>query len=110
MTPAEVRSMSAPSGDFDGDVRGVGESVEHGRALLRLGHQRLDLLPRCVRVDGERDLDVVVPVADITVGAEDPADVMRALDGRLDREELDAPVFRDRCHPPDQAAREAYDE
>jgi hypothetical protein len=40
-----------PSGDFDGDVRRVRERVEHGGALLGLGDQRLDLLPRGVRVD-----------------------------------------------------------
>src|SRR5215469_13407855 len=46
MTTVVVRSMAGPSGDFDGDVRRVGERVEHGRALLGLSHQRLDLLLR----------------------------------------------------------------
>lgn len=32
------------SGDFDGDVSRVGQRVEDGRALLRLGDERLDLL------------------------------------------------------------------
>src|SRR5579859_3014858 len=86
------------SGDFDGDVRRVGQRVEHGGALLRLGDQRLDVLSRCVRVDVEGHLDVVEAVADVAVGAENAADVVRALDGRGDRVQLDAAVLRDRGH------------
>jgi len=51
--------MTGPSGDFDGDVRRVRQGVEHGGALLGLGHQRLDVLPRRVRVDVEGHLDVI---------------------------------------------------
>src|SRR5580704_19048893 len=102
MTTVVVRSMAWPlsavwsgrSGDFDDDVRRVGERVEHGGALLGLGDQRLDLLPRRVRVDGERHLDVAEAVTDVTVGPEDPADVVPALDRGLDRTELDAAVLR----------------
>src|ERR1700739_4765916 len=110
MTTVVTRSMMwtpKPSGDFDGDVRRVGQRVVHGRALLGLGHQRLDVLPRRVRVDGERYLDVVVAVADVAVGTEDPADVVAALDHGLDRAELDATVLRDGRNTPRQAAGQA---
>src|SRR5215467_2484753 len=110
MTTVVVRSMAWPSGDFDGDVRRIREGVEHGGALLGLGDQRLDLLPRRVRVDGERHLDVVEAVADVAVGPEDPADVVRALDRRLDRAQLDAAVLRDGRYTPGQAAGQADEE
>src|SRR6185437_15006898 len=95
------------SGDFDGDVRRVRQGVEHSGALLGLGHQRLDLLLRRVRVDGERHLDVVEAVADVAVRPEDPADVVRALELRLDRAQLDAAVLGDRGHARGQAAGQA---
>src|SRR5215469_1299676 len=107
MTTVVMRSMTCPSGDLDADVRWVRESVEHGGALLGLGHQRLDLLPRRVRVDGERHLDVVEAVADVAVGPEDPADVVRARNRGLDRPQLDAAVLRDGRHTRRQAARQA---
>src|ERR1035438_9957232 len=116
MTTVVMRSMArAPvsfgrSGDFDGDVRRIRESVEHGGALLGLGDQRLDLLPRRVRVDGERHLDVVVAVTDVAVGTKDPADVVPAFDRGLDRAELDAAVLRDGRNTPSQAARQADEE
>src|ERR1017187_7307142 len=116
MTTVVMRSMArAPvsfgrSGHFDRDVRRIRESVEHGGALLGLGDQRLDLLPRRVRVDVERHLDVVVAVADVAVGTEDPADVMAALDRGLDRAQLDATVLRHGRNTPRQAARQADEE
>src|ERR1017187_6345084 len=116
MTTVVMRSMArAPvsfgrSGHFDRDVRRIRESVEHGGALLGLGDQRLDLLPRRVRVDVERHLDVVVAVADVAVGTEDPADVMAALDRGLDRAQLDAAVLRHGRNTPRQAARQADEE
>ena len=67
MTTVVMRSMTCPSGDLDCNVRRIRERVEHRGALLGLGHQRLDLLPRGVRVDGERHLAVVEAVADVTV-------------------------------------------
>src|SRR6478735_7742256 len=65
--------------DFDGYVRRIGDDVVHRRALLRLRHDRLDLLLRRVGVDVEGDLDVVVAVADVAVDAQDPLDVHRAF-------------------------------
>src|SRR6516165_12322339 len=103
MTTVVMRSMACPSGDLDGDVRWVRESVEHGGALLGLGNQRLDLLPRRVRVDGERHLDVVEAIADVAVGAEDPADVVRALNRGLNRAQLDAAVLGDGRYAASQA-------
>ena len=61
---------------------------------------------RGVGVDVEGHLDVVEAVADVAVGAEDPADVVVALDRRLDRAQLDAAVLRDRRHARGQAARQ----
>src|SRR6516225_3588653 len=110
MTTVVMRSMACPLGDLDSDIRRVRESVEHGGALLGLGYQRLDLLPRRVRVDGEGHMDVVEAVADVAVGTEDPADVVRALDRRLDRAQLDAAVLRDGRYTPGQAARQADEE
>src|SRR4029079_7925345 len=63
-----------------------------------------------VRVDGERPLGGVEAVANIAVGTEDPADVVRALDRRLDRAQLDAAVLRDGRDSPRQAARQADEE
>src|ERR1035438_2761458 len=126
MTTVVARSMAWPlsafrsgrvgkpprgrSSDFDGDVRGIRQGVEHRGALLGLGDQRLDLLPRRVRVDGERHLDVVEAVTDVAVGTKDPADVVPALDRGLDRAELDATVLRDGRNTPRQAARQAHEE
>src|SRR5579864_6461187 len=80
---ARARTSDKPpcgrSSDFDGDVGRVRERVEHGGALLGLGHERLDVLLGGVRVDRERHLDVVKAVADVAVGTEDAADVVRAL-------------------------------
>ena len=50
----ECLTSERGSGDFDGDVGRVRQSVEHGGALLGLGHQRLDVLLRRVGVDVER--------------------------------------------------------
>ena len=75
-----------------------------------LGHECFDFLPGGVRVDGEGHLDVVETVADIRVGAEDPADVVVTLDCCLDRAQLDATVLRDRRHARGEAARQADEE
>src|ERR1700733_9593253 len=118
MTTVVKRSMARTlspwrrglSRDRDGDLRRVRESVEHGGTLLGLGDQRLDLLPGRVRVDRERHLDVVEAVADIAVDAEEPAEVVAALDGRLDRAKLNAAVLRDRRHTRAQAPRQTHEE
>src|SRR6476646_4202974 len=71
--PAPMTTAVKRSGDLDGDLRRIRERVEHRGALLGLGHQRLDLLLRGVRVDLERHLDVVEAVPDVAVDAEDSA-------------------------------------
>ena len=58
----------------------------------------------------KRHLDVVEAVADVAVDAEDPADVVVALDRRLDRAQLDPAVLRDRRDAGGQAARQAHEE
>ena len=80
--------------------------VVHGRALLRLRDDRLDVLLRRVRVDLERHLDVVVAVAHVAVDAEDAADVHLAFELRLDRAQLDAAILRDGRDAGREAARE----
>src|SRR5690242_17086077 len=120
MTTAVMRSMTKPPsagfiglavlGHFDGDVGRVAQRVVHCRALLRLRHQRLDVLAGRVRVDVEGHLDVVEAVADVAVGTEDAADVVGALDRRGDRAQLDAAVLGDRGHAGRQAAGQADDE
>jgi hypothetical protein len=87
MTTVVKRSIVLLSGDRDRDLSRVREGVEHRRVLLRLGDQRLYLLLGGVSVDVEAHLDVVVAVADISI-AEDPSDVVIALDRRLDRAQL----------------------
>src|SRR5262249_52742910 len=84
------------SGDLDRDLRRIRDRIEDGGPLLRLSDDCLDLLPGGVRIDVEGHLDVVEAVPDVAVDAEDPADVMAALDGRLDGAELDPAVLRDR--------------
>src|SRR6516225_7453242 len=110
MTTVVMRSMTCPSGDLDCDIRRIGERVEHRGALLGLGHQRLDLLPRRIRVDGERHLDVVEAIADVAVGAEDPANVVPALNRGLDRAQLDATVLGDGRYAASQATGQADEE
>ena len=72
--------------------------------------KRLDVLRRGVRVDVEGHLDVVEAVADVAVGTQDPADVVVALDGRLDRPQLDAAVLRHGRDAAGQAAGQADEE
>ena len=65
---------------------------------------------RGVGVDRERHLDVVEAVPDVAVDAEDPADVVVALDRRLDRAQLDPAILRHRRHACRQAARQPDEE
>ena len=60
----------------------VGHDVEDGRALLGLGHDRLEILPGGVGVDREPDRHPVEAVADTGVGAQHPREVHLTLDGR----------------------------
>src|ERR1700730_10871565 len=92
---------------LDRDVHRVRDGVVYGRALLRLRDDRLDVLLRCIRVDLERHLDVVVPVADVAVDAEDAANVHLAFDLRLDGPQLDAAILRHGGNAGGQTAREA---
>ena len=75
------------------DVGGVGHDVVDRRALLGLGHDRLDVGPGGVGVDVEADPDSLEAVADVGVGAEDAEHVHVALDGGGDRSELDLAVL-----------------
>src|SRR5258708_13330980 len=90
MTTAVLCSInySIRSSDLDRDAGRVGEGVEHGGALLRLGHQRLDVLLGRVRVDVERHLDVVEAVADVPVRPEDAPHLLLAFPRRLHRLQL----------------------
>src|SRR5262245_64784082 len=101
-----TRGTGSGSVDRDVDVRRVRDDVEHGRALLRLGDQRLDLLRGRVGVDVVVHLDLAESVPDLRVGAEDAVDVHVSLDGRVDRAELDLALLRDRGDARRQAASE----
>src|SRR5262245_5340478 len=96
MTTVVVRTGARTgSVDLHGHAGRVRHHVEHGRALLRLGNQGLDLLGRRVRVDVVLDPDLVESVSRLGVATENPQDVHVALDRRLHRVELDATVLRD---------------
>src|SRR3954451_7534273 len=92
------------SGDLDRDVGRVGDEVEHGRPLLRLRDERLDVVGRRIRVDVVGHLDVADPVADVAVHAEDAAHVHRTFDRGADAAQLDLAVLRDRGDAGGQAA------
>src|SRR5262249_30159186 len=88
---ADGRSSSRSAGvDGDADGHAVGQYVEHGGTVPGLLHDGAQLLG-IVTADGEADPDLLVPVADLVGQAEDPEQVDVALDGRLDRREVDAP-------------------
>src|SRR5215472_17578559 len=59
----------------DRDIRRIGHDVIDRRALLRLRHQRLDLLALGVGVDLVGDLDAVKAVAHLAVYAEDALEI-----------------------------------
>src|SRR5215469_11374196 len=92
--------------DFDRDVGRVGHDVVHGRAFLRLRHERLDVFLRRVGIDLEGDLDVVVAVAHVAVDAEDAVEIHLPFELRLHRAQLYAAVLRNRGHTRREAARE----
>src|SRR5262245_9897573 len=95
------------SGHFDGHVRRVGHDVVDGRALLRLGYQRLDVLALRVGIDLVLDLDDAEAVADVAIDAKDALDIHIAFDRRRDRSQLNLAVLRDCRDPGGQAARQA---
>src|SRR5262249_57687897 len=68
------------SGQLDEHLHRVGYDIEDGRALLRLGDQRLKVVAGRVGIDGEPDGDRIEAVAHIRVGAEDAEDVHLAFD------------------------------
>src|SRR5262245_56462104 len=78
---ARVRPATMPSfggdlgGDLDADGHPVGDDVKYSRALARLLHKGLQHVGRSVALDGEPDGDLLVPVADVRVQAEDAAQV-----------------------------------
>src|SRR6478672_4779779 len=75
MTTAVVRTGAAPMPGgvlrhLDRDVGRVGDDVVDRGALLRLGHDRLDVGGRRVGVDLVRHLDAIEAVAHVLVDAE----------------------------------------
>ena len=95
--------------DLDAHVRGVRDDVEHGRPLLRLCDQRLDLIGRCVGVDRVGDLDVTEAVADVAVHAEDAADVHAPVNRGRHTAQLDLAVLRHRGDAGGQAAGQGHE-
>src|SRR4029450_10552667 len=86
---------AGPSVDTDEDVGRVRDDVEHGRALLRLGDQRLDVVLAGVGLDVEVDADGAEAVADLVIDAEDAVQVHVGLERGLDRMKLDAAAVGD---------------
>src|SRR4029079_11786227 len=95
------------SATLDRDVGRVGDDVVHGRALLRLGDQRLDLVGGGVGVDVVRDPDAAEPVANVAVDPEDAGDVHVALERGRYRPQLDLAVLGDGRDAGGEAAGEA---
>ena len=91
----------------DGHVRRIRDDVVDGRALLRLGDQRLDVLPTRVGIDIVGDLDPLEAVADLVIDSEDALDIHVAFERRRHRLQLDIAILRDRRDSGGQAAREA---
>src|ERR1044071_2787875 len=79
---------SAPSVDGDEDVRRVGDDIEHGRPLLRLRNQRLDVVVARFRTNIEMNADRAETVAHVVVHAEDALKVHVGFKRGLDRVEL----------------------
>src|SRR5713101_2400813 len=95
--------------DLDAHGRRVGDDVVHGRALLRLRDDRLNLVGRRVGVDLVDHLDSAEAIADIRVHAEDALYIHVALERRRDLVQLDLPVLCDCGHACRQAARETHE-
>src|SRR5688572_13736530 len=83
---------------FDVDVGRVGDDVEHGGAPLRLGHQRIDLFARGVRVDVVNHTNAIEAVAHIAVDAKDALDVHTGLERCLDGPQLNLAILCNRSN------------
>src|SRR4029078_7944231 len=92
----------------DGDVGGGGEDVEERGALLRLGHDRPDLVRRRVGADRVGDLHAAEPAADIRVGAEDAVQSVLRLDSGVYGAQLDLAVLGARGDAGGQAPTEGH--
>src|SRR5215831_7336959 len=95
------------SGQLDECLRRVGYDIEDGRALLRLGDQRLKVVAGRVGIDEEPDGDRIEAVPHVGVGAEDAEDVHLAFDRGGDRPKLDVPELGDRGDARGQAPGQA---
>ena len=67
---------------LDRNIRRVGNDVEYGRTLLRLGDKRLDISPRSVGVYIVAYLDTVETITYIAVDTEDALNIHAAFQGR----------------------------
>ncbi len=67
---------------LDRNIRRVGNDVEHGRTLLRLGDKCLDISPRSVGINIVGYLDPVETVTHIAVDTEDALNIHAAFQGR----------------------------
>src|SRR4051794_25448864 len=96
------------SANLDRDIRRVGNDVVHGRSLLGLGDDRLDLVGGRVGVDVVGHLDAAEPVANVTVDPENAGYVHVAFECRSYRAELDLPVLSDGGDTGGEAACESH--
>src|SRR6516225_4777838 len=105
--PHDTRSLIQPPSSVDGDedVRRVGDDVEYGRPLLRLGYQRLDVVLARIGANVEMNADGTEAIAHLVVDTEDALNVHIGLERRLDGVELDAAPLGDRGDARGEAAR-----
>ena len=81
----ETADRAAVQFTYDRDIRRIGDDVVDCGALLRLRHERLDILALRIGVDLVAHLDAAEAVADLAVDAEDALEVHVAFDRRRDR-------------------------
>src|SRR5215510_2273739 len=105
--PHDTRSLiqPPPSVDGDEDVRRVGDDVEYGGPLLRLGDQRLDVVLARIGANVEMNADSAEAIAHVVIDAEDALNVHVGFDRGLDRMELYAAPLGDRSNARREAAR-----
>src|SRR4029453_6853097 len=77
-----------PSVDADEDVRRIGDDVEYGRSLLRLGYQCLDVVLICISAYIEMNPDTAKAIAHLVVDTENALNIHVRLERRLYRAEL----------------------